>query len=300
MRFLRKRKRKLISTTCRNCSTQTHGRYCHVCGQDIFAGRESSVWRIIYSLLENAFAFDSKIPKTYYYLLFRPGFLSLEYIRGRIVRYIAPTKLLWFIVIIFFALTISQNSITFNNKRQKEQTKSSIEQISPLEEEEFAKEKDTDNINKDIVSQSVNSIIKDREQFAKIFIASLPYLAFISIPFFAFLMYIFFRNRRRLFVNSLIFSTHLYAALFLLMLIYYLVNLTIPNDFYFHGLVYLILVLIPFVYYFWAIRVFYKSRYIGVIIKGGIVLFLSLVAMAFILVIFLLLIAFFMKVTAKA
>ncbi|MDR0661250.1 MAG: DUF3667 domain-containing protein [Prevotellaceae bacterium] len=290
MKFFRNRKNKIASTICRNCDTQTHGRYCHVCGQDIFAGRETSVGQMIYSFLENAFAFDRKISKTYYYLLFRPGFLSLEYLRGRIVRYISPTKLLWFIVIVFFALTITLSSLTVNKKGQQKK-----ENILPNTEQAEQKTYEKDENNNIILK--TGPIQLDSDQLLNIFTTALPYLAFISIPGFAFLMYVFFRNKRRLFVNSLIFSTHLYAALFLIMLIYYLINLALPKDFHFHALIRLILILIPFIYYFAAIRVFYKSRYIGVVIKGGIVIFLGLLIMAFILLAFVLLVALYIKMT---
>lgn len=274
------RKNKLIPTICRNCGTQTHGRYCHACGQDIFVGKETSTWNIVYAFLENAIAFDSKIPRTYYYLLFRPGFLSLEYTRGRIVRYIAPIKLLWFIVIIFFAITITSNSVAIAKNELKETAADTTEQATQAYEN-------------DSTASSTDSVTLDSEQFLNIFFAALPYLAFVSIPFVAFIMYLFFRNKRRFFVNSFIFSTHLYAALFLLLLIYHLVGIVLPKDFHFRELVEYILLLIPLIYYFIAIRVFYKSSYVGVIVKGVIVLLLSLFTMVSVLTGFILLFALY-------
>lgn len=235
---------------------------------------------MIYSVLENAFAFDHKIPQTYYCLLFRPGFLSLEYIRGRIVRYISPTKLLWFIVIVFFALSITIDSIKTSTEKENEVLPGTEEAIQGLEKND---------------EETISEL--DNDKLFSIFIAALPYLAFISIPCFAFLMYIFFRNKRKLYVNSLIFSAHLYAALFLIMLIYHLINLILPKDLHFHVLIQLVLLLIPFIYYFVAIRVFYKSRYIGVIIKGGIVIILSLLVMITILIVFISLAYIYMEIT---
>jgi len=89
------------NATCRNCGTQMTGRYCHECGQDIFAGTGIPILKLIGQMLDNAFALDGKTPKTLAYLLIRPGFLSSEFMNGRINRYVNPVKLFWMSTLIF-------------------------------------------------------------------------------------------------------------------------------------------------------------------------------------------------------
>lgn len=250
------------------------GRYCHHCGQDILAGRNTSVFGMLYTWLENVFSFDRKIPRTYFYLLFRPGFLSLEYINGRIARYVHPTKLIWFIVIVFFAVTLSFNNVTKSNK-------DSITTESTIEDELEAEEDEPNTT----FNEMINHVSKNGELYKGLFFKLLPYLAFIFIPCYAFLMRLFFGTKKHTYLNQLIFSVHLYAFFFLLMLVYYIYSKLLGVT---SAWELLAMLVIPVVYYFAAIRAFYHSRYIGVFIKGGLVFILNglLMLTAFILFLF--------------
>jgi len=78
-------------------------RYCHNCGQDFYAGNEKTVGEIFYNTVDTVFAWDNKILKTLKLLLFFPGKLTKEFFSGRVVQYVYPAKLFWFITILFFA-----------------------------------------------------------------------------------------------------------------------------------------------------------------------------------------------------
>jgi hypothetical protein len=94
---------------CLNCGDPTIGRYCPSCGQRKVAILVS-VRTIIADVLEDQFLINRALPRTVASLLLHPGFLNGEYVRGRIVRYIAPFKLylvtsvLFFLVISFISL----------------------------------------------------------------------------------------------------------------------------------------------------------------------------------------------------
>ena len=93
-----KRKKKLpVLLVCRNCGVHVYGRYCHVCGQDLFAGRKRSVWDIIFGFFDSILSWDHKLWATLKLLLFFPGKLTKEYTSGHVVRFVHPSKLFWFV-----------------------------------------------------------------------------------------------------------------------------------------------------------------------------------------------------------
>jgi len=91
------------SKHCANCKVELVGPFCSKCGQSersviLFFGS------VIMHILEDIFGFDSRVGRTLFPLLFRPGFLTNEYIRGRRVHYVAPLRLYFFISIVFFIM----------------------------------------------------------------------------------------------------------------------------------------------------------------------------------------------------
>ena len=99
------------SRTCDNCHAQVQGMYCSQCGQSI----ESTLkyfWTVVLHILEDVFSFDSRANRTLFPLMFKPGFLTNEYIAGRRVHYVPPLRLYLFVSIVFF---ISLKLFTIND-----------------------------------------------------------------------------------------------------------------------------------------------------------------------------------------
>jgi hypothetical protein len=86
---------------CENCGFDLDGPFCGRCGQP-----ERSVIRffgsVVMHILDDIFGFDSRAGRTLVPLIFRPGFLTNEYFRGRRVHYVPPIRLYFFVSIIFF------------------------------------------------------------------------------------------------------------------------------------------------------------------------------------------------------
>ena len=86
---------------CDNCGQSLQGEYCHICGQ-----HERSYIRNVFSLISEILgelgSWDSRLLRTMVPLLFRPAYLSNEYIVGRRVRYVPPIRLYLFVSLIFF------------------------------------------------------------------------------------------------------------------------------------------------------------------------------------------------------
>lgn len=91
---------------CLNCNAELHGNYCHVCGQENIEPRESFI-SLVTHFFYDITHFDGKFFSTLKYLVFKPGFLSKEYIRGRRISYLHPIRMYVFTSAIFFIVFFS-------------------------------------------------------------------------------------------------------------------------------------------------------------------------------------------------
>jgi len=94
---------------CANCETSTIGPYCAFCGQERDTHRRS-VARLLHDFFVDLVNVDSRILRTIYALLFKPGELPLAFREGRTVRYLPAMRLYLFTSLIFF-LTLSATGI---------------------------------------------------------------------------------------------------------------------------------------------------------------------------------------------
>ena len=91
---------------CLNCGAIVQGRYCHVCGQENVVPKET-FWHMVTHFFYDITHFDSSFFTTIKDLLFKPGFLSKEYMKGRRASYLHPIKMYVFTSAIFFLLFFS-------------------------------------------------------------------------------------------------------------------------------------------------------------------------------------------------
>lgn len=102
MSHLPERKEKI----CLNCGAALHGRFCHYCGQENIEPKDS-FWHLVTHFVYDIIHFDGKFFSTLKYLLFRPGFLSHEYLRGRRADYLHPIRMYVFTSAFFFLIFFS-------------------------------------------------------------------------------------------------------------------------------------------------------------------------------------------------
>lgn len=102
MSHLHERKEK----NCLNCQGELVGRYCHQCGQENLEPKET-VWHLVTHFFNDITHFDGKFFETVRFLLRKPGYLSLEYMRGRRMSYLNPIRMYVFTSAIFFIILFS-------------------------------------------------------------------------------------------------------------------------------------------------------------------------------------------------
>lgn len=277
-RYLEKRRKKRlpILAVCRNCGTNLHGRYCHYCGQDLFRGTRRTVSNMVFHSMENIFAVDNKLFVTLKYLLFRPGKLTKEYIDGKIVRYVHPSKLFWFISILFFILlsfSVSDNkdaALVGPNTTPE----TSVSTDAPTKDLSQTTAQNTTSTNKTAENKDVKKKTEEHSvknyKIKSTFMKFAPYASFLCIPFFAFLLKLFSRRRNIYYVDNLTFALHFHAFVFLLFSIYLLYARLFPNvehEIWFF-------VVIPLIYFIIALWTVYRPRISTLLFKTATVMFL--------------------------
>ncbi|MGQ7868124.1 DUF3667 domain-containing protein [Sunxiuqinia sp. sy24] len=88
---------------CSNCSHEFKGFYCPNCGQSS-SEFDRPVGFVFYDFLGNLLAFDSRFVRTFRDLVFKPGFLTVEFFKGRRARYAPPFRIYIFMSFILFLL----------------------------------------------------------------------------------------------------------------------------------------------------------------------------------------------------
>ena len=97
---------------CENCGRALLGDYCYACGQPV-KGLVRHFSSIIGDFADSVLNLDTRLPRTLWPLLAKPGFLTTEYFSGRRVRYVSPVRLFVFISIVTFF--IAQLTVSFGD-----------------------------------------------------------------------------------------------------------------------------------------------------------------------------------------
>ena len=143
---------------CLNCGEQLQGRYCPVCGQENVEPKEN-ILQLISHLFRDIAHVDGKFFVTLKLLLFRPGFLSTEYLLGRRVRYIDPARLYIFTAFLFFVVLFSLQSTIHRLIDEGDNNNYNVINDS-LTNESAIKKEDVPATIKRMADSSVNSVTK--------------------------------------------------------------------------------------------------------------------------------------------
>ena len=93
---------------CLNCGHQVEEYFCTHCGQENLELKEDALHMIIHAVADY-FHFESKFFGTMGPLLFKPGFLSQQFVAGKRITFIHPIRLYIFISIVFFLVILSSS-----------------------------------------------------------------------------------------------------------------------------------------------------------------------------------------------
>lgn len=201
------------SPSCLNCGAQVATRFCPECGQENTNYRVS-LGRLLGDLFEELFQLESRLWRTLWTLVRKPGLLTLEYNAGRRVRYTTPLRLyLVCSVVYFFVGSVMPRERIRDNVKFDMGDAAQLEQAEKKVESPLVKR----------ILERVRAVQKDpaaatrRAQQAVVDYA--PKIAAVLVPLLAFMTWIFFRRQKLFFVEHLVFALHTHATAFLLLLV---------------------------------------------------------------------------------
>lgn len=307
--------RERSEKTCLNCNAQIHGRFCHVCGQENTDPRES-VWSIISHFFNDITHFDGKFFITAGRLLSKPGFLPLEYIRGRRASYLYPIRLYVFTSAVFFIIfyavvspainkSDSQFSVNFGASDYVSpidtiKVKSPYKTVAAYDSVQLKLPEDERDgwLTRKLKQRNIERVNKysgkDSMMFSGLannFIHTFPYLLFISLPVCAlFLQLLFITNRNNVYAGHIIFLVYLYVFTFIILLLYFGLE-SLQSAVHSKWLNFIEFLLFGYlgVYSLLAMKTYYSERWGSTIFKFIIYNILALISIIALFVVFILL-----------
>ena len=87
---------------CPSCGTVSFGQFCSSCGERKLGSEDRSLRHYLDIVINFLTHFDSKGYRSLRYLLTKPGFLSVEQLRGSRVSYAKPLSLFISINVIYY------------------------------------------------------------------------------------------------------------------------------------------------------------------------------------------------------
>lgn len=289
---------------CPNCETDFEGNFCPNCGQS--AADFNQPFREIFGDFLNAtFNLDSRLLRTLVLLLFRPGLLTREFLAGRRVRYISPSRLYFVSSFFFFLLLtlVGLRTVSTSEDIDLDTADTSIvvsgssqELESPVESNDLATADDASN------SLSIEDETSDSSEtteggdfsiqikgFTRVMdsarqkigenpqilldgmVDTMPFAIFFLLPVFALLLKGFYFRRGIHYVTHLVFSLNLHAFFFLFASILMLLNAALPDSM--ASILRLGTILYLNVYFFFALKVVYRQGFLMTAVKWLLVTF---------------------------
>ncbi len=237
---------------CLNCGHELHGEYCSHCGQEhIEKGVPGG--EMFREFLKDEFHFDFRIVRTILPMLFRPGFLTAEYVAGRRVRYSPPLRTYVFISVIMFALIaiqakrshIVQTGIPKAGTEAKTEAGKAGEHEgqkskAPLNTDDIVidynaltQEHIKDSVLAEIraaradtgrkastfdkaMERGLEMVLEDKEKFLEVLLERAAQAMFLLMPIFALLLKLLYIRRKRQYMEHLVFALHSHSHAFLM------------------------------------------------------------------------------------
>lgn len=241
------------SVKCKNCDHLFAGNYCPNCGQSV-KDFDKPIQVLFIDFAGNLFAFDTRLWKSLKHILFFPGKMELQYIRGKRRRYMPPFRMYVFASFLFFltltfatgrsirnnnadsALQITSseisektfsagmNRLSANNPDQALLLADSIlksqKKNLPLQDtlSLLSGEKATRSPQKNS-KVDMESIMKHPELYMARFFKYLSWILFILMPLYGFLLWWNFRKSHRFFLPHFLLSVNQHVFFFIMIII---------------------------------------------------------------------------------
>jgi hypothetical protein len=227
---------------CPNCENilRSKDKYCPICGQKKLDEHDFSVKHFLIESFGDFFHFESKLINSIKPVLFKPGFLTLEYMKGRRNKYFQPFKMFLFISVFFFILS-SFNLSRFhrsddNGKEVKNKPIITFTIDSTTSSTDSIRKLPIDSLRNLINNYGVEKLMGENGSWFERYMFKLAMkmrisgeekvieelyhyiskLIFLLIPLFALLLKLLYIRRKKTYYEHLVFSLHFHSFVFLL------------------------------------------------------------------------------------
>ncbi|MBD3870621.1 MAG: DUF3667 domain-containing protein [Acidobacteria bacterium] len=202
---------------CPNCSAPLSGPFCSSCGQRQM-DLDQPFREIAGEAMESFLSFDTRILRTLWPLVRRPGMLTVDFLAGRRARYVHPFKLYFaFCVLLFLGLAMSGYSVIQIGESEDIVTGVRVDVSEEEGVEEAAEASEEPSFLARVLTPIGDLAENDPDRLNRIFTDRLAKSIILLVPVFALLLLALYRGRR--YVAHLVFSLHLHSFAFLALIV---------------------------------------------------------------------------------
>ena len=211
---------------CQNCDAELLGPYCAACGQR-HDPHLHSLPHFIAEAAENITHADSRLWRTLWALVAKPGFLTREFLVGRRARYLPPFRLYLVVTLLFFVLVAALPGGDAAAPSQAASAKAPAAVVgdakpgSPAGCKELGYEgPGQDWIQPALTRACRNAALDGGHAIQQAFLHNVPRALFLFMPLLAAVMMLLYWRPRRYYVEHLLFFIHNHAGLFVVFGLY--------------------------------------------------------------------------------
>jgi hypothetical protein len=201
---------------CANWGAALVGRFCHRCGQEAVE-RRMPLRRLVAEALGDLFAFDSRLTRTLRPLLLRPGWLTVEWCRGRRAAYVPPLRLYVFVAALFFLAMAATDVALVQVTASEGGVPLTAEEVRSRRAAEAAASPAVAGQRRGFEDALTAAWERDPDAFQDTILDRLGRLSLLLAPVSALLVGLLYLGRRRYLVEHLVFTLHLHAFAFLVL-----------------------------------------------------------------------------------
>lgn len=195
---------------CASCAAPLKGEYCSQCGEKVVdPPRDYSMIGFLEQMLEGVTNFDIKIFRTFFLLIRKPGFLTLEYEQGRRKNYMKPIQVFAICSLLFYLIFPEPTSFYVNVEDLVNNYGQNIIVGNIFQYDMGSKLKSIEEARKISRPELIHEIHREASDKSKLFL-------FLIIPFWGMLVYLLMFKVKPYLFQNLIFVTHC-LSVFILM-----------------------------------------------------------------------------------
>lgn len=265
------------ATSCENCRAPLAGRYCSACGQR-HEPHIHSISEFMHEAAENLTHADSRVWRTIWPLLAKPGFLTREFLEGRRARYLPPFRLYLVLSVVFFVIAAAVDHdevavVKMNMGNATSGPSIDVETLAPAHPNESPEQR-TDRLcnitvqglpGKDfleprLISACRKMVADNGKGLAQSLYHNIPRALILLLPLLALAMRVMYL--KRYYVEHLLFFIHTHSFTFLFLTMYVLLIRVIPFGWFFGIATTAMIVWIPYYTYRAMLRVYAQKKWL--------------------------------------